>query len=207
MKVARIVSALVFALFGFSAHAQDFVTVNAYIDNVQGPKNVLDIARDCNNNAGCVAFLKVVDSYFQIPASRVVTAAAIIAPTSQGEGTYVRVNLPAGYAYCSSAMKMTSIVPNGGPRGSLFRGASEPNALYYETWTPKQGIGAGRSWVEAGVSVLGVRQGMAQAAYSDGTCFRPGRTIWYCRGGGCTDVEDRGQSKDSSSPPGASSAK
>ncbi len=191
------------------AHSQssDFVVTNVYIDNVRQPKSVLDIARDCANNPGCAVFLNAVDNYFQIPVSRFVSAGAALAPRQQGEGTYVTATLPSGYAYCKATMKMTSIVPHDGPRGSLFMAMSKPNGLYYETWTPVQGLGQGRSWVEAGISILGIRQDLAASSYASGTCYRPERALWYCRGGGCTDTEDRGQAKDTSSPPGAMSAK
>ena len=196
-------------LVGGVAHTQssDFVVTNVYIDNVRQPKSVLDIARDCANNPGCAVFLKAVDNYFQIPVSRVVSVGAALAPSQQGEGTYVTATLPSGYAYCKATMKMTSIVPHDGPRGSLFMAMSKPNGLYYETWTPVLPITEGRSWVEAGVSIVGIRQDLAASAYANGTCFPPERALWYCRGGGCTDTEDRGQAKDTSSPPGANSAK
>jgi len=190
-----------------SAQTSDYVSVNIYIDNVRQPKNVLDIARDCANNPACVGLFKAADNYFQVPASRVVTVAAALAPQRNGEGTFVHTTLPSGYAYCKATMRMVSIVPHDGPRGSTFLGQSRANGFYYETWTPVQGPGGGRSWVEAGISVLGIRQDLANSAYASGKCFSPQRVLWYCRGGGCTNTDDRGQSKDSSSPPGAMSAK
>jgi hypothetical protein len=195
--------------FGMPAQAQnsDFVTVNVYIDNVQQPKSVLDVSRDCSNSVGCVAFMKAVDSFFQVPASRVVAVAGQLASDTKGEGKHVTASLPAGYAYCKSSMRMVSIVPRDGDRGALFFGQSKAEALYYETWTPTRGPFNGRSWVEAGISILGIRQSMASAAYADGSCYRPDRVLWYCRGGGCADTEDRGQAKEAASPPGAGSAK
>jgi hypothetical protein len=189
------------------AQSTEYVVSNIYIDNVRQPKNVLDAARDCANDDGCALFLQAVDNYFQVPVSRVVQGAALLAPSQQGEGTYVTASLPQGYAYCRSTMKMTSIVPHDGPRGSLFLGMSKPNGLYYETWTPVQGMGGGRSWVEGGISILGIREDLAAEAYADGTCHGPERVLWYCRGGGCVDTADEGQAKDSSSPPEANSAK
>lgn len=208
-RFSQVIFASVLAAFCVPVQAQqtDFVVSNIYIDNVRQPKSVLDVARDCSNNAGCMALFKVVDSYFQVPASKVVSGAAMLAPQQQGEGTYVNASLPAGYAYCKASMKMVSIVPHDGPRGSLFLARATAKGLYYETWTPVQGAGGGRSWVEAGISVLGVRQDLAAASYANGTCFRPERVLWYCRGGGCKNTNDTGQSKDSSSPPGAMSAK
>jgi hypothetical protein len=202
-------AALSLLLIGGPAHSQssDFIVSNVYIDNVRQPRNVLDIARDCVNNKGCALFLNAVDNYFQLPISRTVSVAAALAPTHNGEGTYVHSTLPSGYAYCKATMKMTSIVPYGGPRGSLFMAMSKPDGLYYETWTPRLPPTEGRSWVEAGVSIVGVRQDLAASARANGTCYGPERVLWYCRGGGCTDTEDRGQSKDSSSPPAAMSAK
>jgi hypothetical protein len=172
------------------AQSSDYVTTNIYIDNVRQPKNVLDIARDCSNNTACMAMFKAADTYFQIPASRVISVAAALAPKLDGEGTFVVANLPSGYAYCKATMHMVSIVPHDGDRGSTFLGQSRANGFYYETWTPVQGAGGGRSWVEAGIK-----------------CYASQRVLWYCRGGGCVDTDDRGQSKDASSRPGAGSAK
>jgi hypothetical protein len=189
------------------AQSTDFVVSNIYVDNVRQPKSILDIARDCSNNPGCQAAVQAAEAYFQVPVSRVVEGAAMLAPSMQGEGTYVTATLPQGYAYCSASMKMVSIVPHDGDRGALFLGMAKPAGLYYETWTPVQGLGGGNSWVEAAISVLGIRQELAAQAYTDGTCHVPERVLWYCRGGGCVDTADAGQSKDSSSPPGAGSAK
>ena len=118
------------------------------------------------------------------------------------------IGLPQGYQYCKSQMRMVSIVPNDGPRGSTFLGRVDPTSVYVETWTPVQGIGAGRSWVEAEMTVLGVRSGIAEQSYRDGTCNRPGnRHIFYCRGSGCVSTNDDGQAVSASSPPGAGSRK
>lgn len=188
-----------------SAQSSDFITANIYVDNVRAPKNVLDIARDCSNNPACVAIFKAADNYFQVPASKVVSIAATLAPKSVDEGTYVFAKLPPDYTYCKSTMHMVSIVPHDGPRGSTFMGQSRDDGLYYETWTPKQPIGGGRSWVEAGISILGVRRELASEFYASGKCYSPQRVLWYCRGGGCKSTDDIGQAK-SNVTPGAMSA-
>jgi hypothetical protein len=191
-----------------AAQSAEYVVSNIYIDNVRQPKSILDVAKECSNNRACMALASAAEAYFQVPVSKVVSGAAALAPTQQGEGTYVNATLPPGYAYCKTAMRMVSIVPKDGPRGSLFLGRADANGLYYETWTPVQGAGQGRSWVEATISLLGIRQDLASAAYQDGRCFKPVRVLWYCRGGGCTDSDDKGQSKDANPPPpGANSQK
>ena len=115
------------------------------------------------------------------------------------------IQLPSGYVYCKSEMKMVSIVPKDGPRGSTFLGEAKESSLFLETWTPTKKPWDGRSWVEANLTLIGVRKDLADSRYQDGTCQRPNRHLWYCRGGGCVDTQDRGQKLDVRTTPGANS--
>lgn len=190
------------------AQGTPFVVASMHIDQVRDAKNVFDMVRECDNDDLCSNILKAVESYYGIPPGLTATVAATFSGGSRGEGWGVDMILPNGYLYCGSSMKMVSIVPHDGPRGSLFRGAVARNEIHLETWTPIQGLGDGRSWVEADVTLIGVREDLAAQAQKEGQCKGfDERNIWYCRGGGCVDTVDVGQSVSSASPPGANSRK
>lgn len=190
------------------AQGTPFVVASTHIDQVRSPKNVFDKIRECSNNNLCSNMLKAVEIYYQIPPGSTATVAAKFSGATRGEGWGADMILPNGYLYCGSSMKMISIVPHDGPRGSLFRGAVARNGIHLETWTPIRPPGAGRSWVEADVTLIGVREDLAAQAQKKGQCksFNE-RNIWYCRGGGCVNTVDVGQSVSSASPPGANSRK
>ncbi|UEM12364.1 hypothetical protein J4G43_049545 [Bradyrhizobium barranii subsp. barranii] len=50
------------------------------------------------------------------------------------------------------------------------------------TWTPKQGVGQGRSWVEADYTIYGVKSDLAEKYRTEGKCKPVGKNIINCRG-------------------------
>lgn len=207
MKPAFI--AILLACIGTTASAQTspYITTRFHIDVTRQPKDLSDGVRECADSTACAAAVEAIGNYYGIPAGEMLQAAATFSRNIQGEGTYVFTKLPSNYTYCRASVGNVSITPHDGPRGSLFMGQSRPDGLYYETWTPVQGYGGGTSWVETDVTLIGVRTDLADQARATGKCGTPMRVLWYCRGGGCGPREDRGQSLDASSPPGANSAK
>jgi hypothetical protein len=184
----------------------DFVIVASHIDNVRQQTTIFQAAFQCTENPACVALAEVVSAASGVPVNKIVAVAAKLSTDRQGEGTFMNLKLPDGYAYCSSSMRLTSIVPHDGDRGSTFLGRADADGLYSETWTPVMPAFQGSSWVEGDLTVVGVRSDMAAVKYMIGTCQRPGRAIFYCRGGGCEGgAVDNGQSVNTSSPPGPGS--
>ena len=182
----------------------DFVVVSTKIDNVRDQKNVFQVAQECDNNSICTALMTAASSYFQIPIDKLVSGTALLANNKSGEGTFMTIGLPSGYSYCKSQMRMVSIVPRDGDRGSTFLGRADAKGMYAETWTPVQGIGQGRSWVEAEITLVGVLDSLASWSYSSGTCRKPeSRNLFYCRGGGCVNTNDDGQRVPSAARPPA----
>ena len=183
-----------------------FVVASTKIDEVRTPKNLTDVARDCDESMICTAFLKAASAYFQVPIDSVVTGAALLASNRSGEGTTMTISLPAGYVYCRSQVRMISIVPNDGPRGSTLMVRPVWKGLAVETWTPVRGLGEGRSWVEAELTILGIEESETFAFGDfDKYCKAGnGRSILTCRGGGCVDTVDDGQSVSQSNPSGNS---
>lgn len=186
----------------------DYVVVASHIDNVRQQTNIFQVIQDCSNSVSCSILAKAIASATGIPVDKMVTIVGAVTQSRAGEGTFMTLALPSGYSYCSSSMRLTSIVPHDGPKGSTFLGRADATSLYSETWTPVLGPFDGRSWVEGDLSVLGIRTELAQSSYANGKCHAPGRAIFYCRGGGCEGgAVDNGQSVDTSSPPGAGSRK
>lgn len=184
--------------------SSDFVIVAMHVDNVRGPKDPLQTAGECSNSPICSGLASAISASTGIPIDKMISAAAIFATQVQGEGTFMTIGLPSGYAYCSSSMTTQSIVPNDGDRGSTFLARADANSLYAETWTPVLPMGQGRSWVQGDLTVVGVRSDLAQASYANGKCHAPVRAIFYCRGGGCkAGAVDNGQSVNTSSKPPA----
>jgi len=194
-----------------STQRSEYVVVATRIDNVRSHKSIFDGMRECAENNICASLVTAGSQYFGIPVDKVIAAGALLSDRSQGEGTWMSIGLPDGYSYCKARMETVSIVPNDGPRGSLFLARADSAGLSIETWTPVLPPLQGRSWVEANISVVGVRNDLAAARIADGTCRRGNeRHLVYCRGGGCENprvTEDNGQNVDVSSPPGARSRK
>lgn len=183
----------------------DYSVTKLHIDQVMQPKNVLDVMKECKNNAVCSAVATAASSLTGVPLDTAVAVAATVAPQRAGEGWHSTVTLPEPYVYCNVQMSMVSIVPHDGPRGSLWLGEVRgPREFYLEAWTPRRGLGNGRSWVEADVTIIGVKPSLQNF----GNCHDSNkRTIWYCRGGGCEGkpITDTGQAVSTAHPPGASS--
>ena len=203
-----IISLMLFVI-AESAAAQalpTFVVASTKIDEVRSPKNLTDVARDCDESTICTAFLKAASAYFQVPIDSVVTGAALLASNRSGEGTTMTISLPKGYVYCRSRVRMISIVPNDGPRGSTLMVRPVWRGLAVETWTPVRDFGEGRSWVEAELTILGIEESETfDFGDFDKYCKKGnGRAILTCRGSGCVDTVDDGQSVSQTSPSGNS---
>jgi hypothetical protein len=189
-----------------SGFAQDFKVMTFEIDHVRDQKNWPQVAKECSDNAICGALAAAAEAYTGVPFTQIIGASALIAEKRSGEGTAVNVSMPSGYQYCTSEVKLTSIVPRNGPRGSTLLITTHDDVYHIETWTPVRNLGEGRSWVQATFAVTTVRNALAESAFASGQCFRGGkRNILHCRGSGCSSIKDRNQNV-SSTPPNADGA-
>jgi hypothetical protein len=204
-RVALVVAASVFALFGPVASGQsspEYVVVEAHIDAVQGPTNIYQLAADCSNNSTCQGAMQAISAATGYPVGEAVAVAGALDYGREDEGSHTMVSLPQGYSYCTARFNLTSIVPRDGARGStlMLEGRQENGSagVWVETWTPRQQIFDGRSWVEGNLTVVGVRNDLAAAAYPGHTpCYsvpNNRRIFFACRGRGCEGpVVDRGR--------------
>lgn len=167
----------------------DYVVVSAKVNPVQHPKGPGDLLGECARNDACSAVVKAGAAYLGVPSMAVSAALALVAgdkPSGSEEGRFT-ISLPAGYVYCRSQIRMISVVPADGERASIFSASSVENGMSFYTWTPKRGVGQGRSWVDADVTVYGVKARLVQQAQADNKCTAWGKNIENCRGNGSGD--------------------
>jgi hypothetical protein len=190
LRLAIVAVSLIVAYGANAQENKDFLVVSAKINPVESPKSLPDLLRECAGNDGCVTVIKAGASYLGVPPNLISIGAAIVAgagkPGNSEEGHF-EVKIPDGYTYCRSQIHMISVVPADGPRGSIFSASSTPTGIGIYTWTPRRGVGQGRSWVDADVTVYGVRSAIAQQQISAGHCVAPGKNIINCRGNGSGD--------------------
>ncbi len=181
-----------------------FAFMLIHLDQVQEPKSVFQVLKECAGNTTCASLATVAGAYFGIPVKQILAAGAVLTKLEyRGEEERDSVfKFPSGYVYCKSRMILTSIVPKDDPRGSIFLAYASASQLLITTWTPKNGAFAGRSWVEANIQVMAVRQKYAEQSYASKQCFRAGnRLLFKCRGGGCpVTVKDYGQNVSNHTP-------
>ena len=180
-----------------------FALMVMHIDQTQTAKSVFDTINDCGKNLICAPIVTAAGEYFGVPVGEILALSAVIS-NLQFHGDEERsfdFKFPVGYIYCKSQMIMTSIVPHDGPRGSIFLAYAADNQISFSTWTPRQGFGGGRSWIEADMQVLAVQKEYAEQAYQSKQCFRAGeRLLFKCRGGGCVNTKDTGQNVSNHTP-------
>ncbi len=165
------------------ALASDFVVTKALINQVMQPKNAIEVIQDCAKNAVCRSAVDAGATALGAPPGAV-TAAVVAIPRAErkGEEGFYTFALPKGYQYCRSAIETVSVVPATGDRASYMSASSQKSAVAVYTWTPKQGAGKGRSWVEANLTIYGVSDSAADANRAQGRCRPIGQKLIECRG-------------------------
>jgi hypothetical protein len=166
------------------ARAQnEFVAVSHKVDPVMQPKQPTDAIAECAKDPICSTVAKTAASYIGVSPNLVTAAMALIPPPKHvGEASYFSISLPGGYQYCKAHIQTISVVPATGDRASLMNVSTNVSGVAIYTWTPRQGLGQGRSWVEADFTVIGVRNDLADKYRAAGTCQPYGKLIVSCRG-------------------------
>ena len=117
---------------------------------------------ECLRDSVCADLVRDVASQIGIPQSAITIAkAAPIAVQAAGEETRYSIKPPNGYRICSVKMKTTSVVPATGDRASLFSITASSDEVAIYTWTPRQGIGSGRSWYDGLITIAHVRRDLS----------------------------------------------
>lgn len=185
-KQYRLVMFLSAALFVFvwPASAQtEFVVIRAVVNPVMQPKKVEDALQECANSNVCRALADSAAAYMGVPPGTISAAMAAVPRASRdGEEGRYSIRLPKGYQYCRSRIVTKSVVPATGDRASVMSARSRKDGVGVYTWTPRRGLGAGRSWIEATYTIYGVRDDLAAQQRAGGTCKPIGKILISCRG-------------------------
>lgn len=182
MKKSSCIAALAMAFAGTAA-ATDFVVMKVRLDQVMQPKNVIQAVQDCSSSDVCKTLVDAAATYLGAPPGTVSAAmASIPGPQYSGEDANFRYNVPSGYQYCRALIRTISVTPASGDRASVMSAGNDKNGVHAYTWTPRQGLGGGRSWVEAEFTIYGVRNEIADQMRAKGTCRAFGKPLINCRG-------------------------
>lgn len=167
-----------------TAAADEFVTVGVKLNRVMAPKSITAAAQECAKDPLCKQVVsKAGELLLGIPPKAISVALALIPQAHRaGEEGWYTFTLPNGYVYCRSEIETVSVSPASGDRASVMGASSIDNGVTVYTWTPRQGVGGGRSWVEANYTLVGVRADVAEKHRQAGICKQPGRVLVSCRG-------------------------
>ena len=181
----RILSLLLTLPFTGSALSEpsNFVVMQERVNPLLQPKYPLDAIRECANVRTCRALVEWGPLPLGIPKGQISAALASV-PSAQHHGDVhlYSLALPSGYQYCRSAIQTVSVIPATGDQASLMTAVSMRNGVKISLSTPNRGPGQARSWVEATYTVYGVKNDVALAARTKGTCRFPGKTLASCQG-------------------------
>jgi hypothetical protein len=162
---------------------RDFVVVNAHVNPKMQPKGPTDVLRECRTESLCRTLASTAATSLGVPPGQV-SAVFLLVPKAERKGEEARfyLRLPQGYEYCKSSIKTLSVMPPTGKRASTMGATSTNDGVRIATWTPRQGLGKGRSLVDAKYTIYGVRNDLATQARAAGKCREPGKTLISCSG-------------------------
>lgn len=112
------------------------------------------------------------------------------------ESTFYTLQIPAGEAYCSSRIGVTSILSASGDprRASKIWVNIEKSRVWVETWTGSPRPGEGQSSVEGTLQVYTVKPQDLAALQAKGLCNAPPevgkRELLHCQGNPCSARQD-----------------
>jgi hypothetical protein len=165
----------------------DVVVTTHHINPLRDARTPLDELKNCLRDTACAAAVNGIAAQVGIPAEAIGVVNAGAAFTAKQEGEETRYSIPAlsGRKICRVQIRTTSVVPSTGDRASLFSlSATQPGVAIY-TWTPRQGIGEGRSWYDGNVFVAHVKIELADEYAQSGKCTVPESgtpAAYQCRG-------------------------
>lgn len=187
--VLKAIVAAILAMGAVSGNAQSqpepFVSVGARINPVMSPRNLEDALRDCQNSPLCQGLAASAIGMLGVPPLWIAMGSAAVANVERQAGSEeskFEIWLPEGYVFCRAEVSTISVTPASGDRASLLSVSSTQDGLSVYTWTPRQGCGGGRSWIDANATVVGVLPEHQSKAIQLGYCTPPGRNFMNCRG-------------------------
>jgi hypothetical protein len=165
----------------------DVVVTTHHINPVRDARTPWDEANNCLRDSTCSAAIKAIAAELGVPTEVIGLVGAGVAFTAKQEGEETRYSIPAtiGRKVCRVLIRTTSVVPASGDRASLFSLSAIQSGVSIYTWTPRQGIGQGRSWYDGVVFIAHINAELADQYMKSGKCTVPqsGTAAAYqCRG-------------------------
>lgn len=184
----RILTFALVLLIAGAAHSQEFKVRSFVFNEEMEPKQYGDTANECLQFSRCANALKGLAAYAGIPPEAIDMATVIsqLTYSRTGEETRYDLNTSPGYQTCRISVDVHSTVPLTGPRASTLDIAVHPNRIHMVSWTPVRNQTEGRSWVDATIELLEVRDDRASAYRASGKCHPTADRVWVyrCRGNG-----------------------
>lgn len=177
-------------LFAQSAQkiAPDFAVVKTKIDQTMQPISVTEALSECIHDPVCKGAIDAASTLVGVDSNAFTTALGLINHQNRGEESWTTIALPIDYEYCRMKISTISVVPATGDRASYMSVAAHPTSVGVYTWTPRQGLGKGRSWVEADFTVIGVGKWVADKYRAEGKCnSSKEHAVVSCRGASGTN--------------------
>lgn len=171
-----------------SAQQSDEVVITTHhINPVRNARTPWDEVQNCLRDTACATAVNGLAAQLGIPANaiRLVNAGAAFTAKAEGEETHYSIAALTGRKICRVQVRTTSVVPATGDRASLFSITAAQPAVAIYTWTPRRGIGQGRSWYDGMVFVAHIKSELADEYVRSGKCTVPqsGKPAAYqCRG-------------------------
>ena len=155
-----------------------------HINPVRDSKTPYDSVAECLNDNVCSTILSAAAAYAGVPPNVMQMAKTsafvynVVAPSDSEKSRY-SIEPPQGMKVCHVSIKTLSVVPNTGDRASLMSITGRSSKVEIYTWTPKQGVGQGRSWYDGYITVT-----FAPNSVPADRCSLSGELRNYgCRGG------------------------
>lgn len=177
-----------------AADRSDYHVVPIIFNPVAEPRSWRELARDCMNNESCGEVVDSVGAYVGIPPGSIkatMDAADTLGlgPKSRQEGEqyWLEVPSPDGYFLCRAHLKVISIAPTDGRRSPTLEVSAGEHGAYVYAFVHTLGSTAGRSWIEALITVTYLPNNKRSDPDANGCFYRNGQRSHYrCKGGTCS---------------------
>jgi hypothetical protein len=166
------------------ANEDDYKVSKMHLDQTMQPKNPFDVITDIKNPPIAMAAINAAASYIGVsPTVVTIALKAIPNGSMQGEDGHYSIPVENGYKYCRARIRVISIAPASGDRASVLNATAIDNGIGVYTWTPRQGLGGGRSWAEAEFELVSVKNDLYDQSVRTGVC-KPAqnRALLRCKG-------------------------
>lgn len=160
----------------------DLMLVKARLEQTMKTHSITGSTAECLKHPECKAAIDAAAAYLAVDPKVITTMTTPISAEWKGEKGDYHYLLPAGYQYCRAKIETLSIVPKDGDESAYMTVTGSDHDLRIQAWAPQSGLYAGKTWVEADISLVGVKDSLVQEYRSKGICTDK-YISKFCRGG------------------------